>query len=453
MAADTHAPPASFGMCRYWQLLSDPEVRTVFVTGTGGGFDFVHSMTVLPELIRQGKRIVIGSYSFGNPSLIEGGEWVFEGSTGSSAHEAPMLVKRVDATCRPDPEYGPEVGLCRYLDEHYPIGPDGVAAFPRRPAPLDTGHPVDRPAAAAAAGGQTPLPREGAKRWSCYAYYARAFTVSGLREFYARVCNTHEVDAILCVDGGSDSLMRGDEAGLGDPIEDCVTITAVATLPYTGQADPSVCKTLPPPTAESSAAKVDVRSSAAPTLLRRPLLARILLSIGFGCDRFNDVSDGASLRALAEITAMRVDPSVDPLQRPQPRAPMAGGMLPGESGFLGAFALEPTNPLSLEYRAVVDHLQAAATFRSVIANSIVECSAGGYYGTERVPPSLQERVKPGQLFLWPLMAMHFAFDVGCVVRRSLLAPCIASCDTVRAMNQALARLRKERPVREWEHLP
>ena len=34
---------------------------------------------------------------------------------------------------------------------------------------------------------------------------------------YERIALTHLVDAIILMDGGSDSLMRGDEHGLGDP--------------------------------------------------------------------------------------------------------------------------------------------------------------------------------------------------------------------------------------------
>ena len=60
----------------------------------------------------------------------------------------------------------------------------------------------------------------------------------------------------VTIDGGSDSLMRGDESGLGDPIEDCVSVTASAAL---GAAD--------------------------------GIRTKLLISIGFGMDRFNNVCD------------------------------------------------------------------------------------------------------------------------------------------------------------------
>lgn len=37
-------------------------------------------------------------------------------------------------------------------------------------------------------------------------------------------------DTVVLVDGGTDSLMRGDEAGLGTPVEDVASITAVSSL-------------------------------------------------------------------------------------------------------------------------------------------------------------------------------------------------------------------------------
>ncbi len=51
----------------FLRRLADPSVKTVMLCGCGGGFDFVHSLLLYPELKRLGKSVVIGSYSFGNP--------------------------------------------------------------------------------------------------------------------------------------------------------------------------------------------------------------------------------------------------------------------------------------------------------------------------------------------------------------------------------------------------
>ena len=68
---------------------------------------------------------------------------------------------------------------------------------------------------------------------------------------------------IILVDGGTDSLMRGDEAGLGTPEEDIASIAAVDQL--------------------------DV-----PT--------KLLVCVGFGVDTFHGVCHAQFLEAVAEMT-------------------------------------------------------------------------------------------------------------------------------------------------------
>jgi hypothetical protein len=323
--------------------LADPSIRTVMLCGCGGGFDFVHSLTIYPELRRLGKTVVIGSYSFGDPGEITGGaEVVFD--------EAGAVAKRVSAASLPDPDYGPEVHVCSFLDACYP------ASAPH----------------------------------SVYAYYARAFTVPLLRRFYRQLIESHDIDALVLVDGGSDSLMVGDEEGLGDPIEDAVSVTTAASLDG--------------------------------------LRAKILISIGLGTDRYNHVSDAASLRAVAELTRM--------------------------GGFLGAIGLEPTSPGARFYRACLGHIYQNQDFRSVLAGTIVS-AIDGWFGREAVPPLLDERVRPGELFLWPLMAVLWAFDVDVVAQRSLIAHWIGDCRTVPACYAALhaGRMGLGARLRAVENLP
>jgi hypothetical protein len=40
---------------RFLERRARPEVRTVLLAGCGGGFDFVHAMLLVPELVRLGK--------------------------------------------------------------------------------------------------------------------------------------------------------------------------------------------------------------------------------------------------------------------------------------------------------------------------------------------------------------------------------------------------------------
>jgi uncharacterized protein DUF1152 len=55
--------------------------------------------------------------------------------------------------------------------------------------------------------------------------------VAPIQEGYAHLVELLGLDAIILVDGGTDILMRGDEAGLGTPAEDMASLASVAALP------------------------------------------------------------------------------------------------------------------------------------------------------------------------------------------------------------------------------
>ena len=320
--------------------LQNPAVKTVLLVGCGGGFDFLHGLVLYPTLKRLGKRVIIGSYSFGDIHAIGApAPLVFE--------EGDAVVKEVSAASAHSAHYAPEIHLCSWLDAQHPD--------------------------------QAPH--------SVYAYYARDFTVGVLRSFYEELCARHAVDAVVLVDGGSDSLMVGDEEGLGDPIEDAVSVAAVAALDGVG--------------------------------------TKLLLSVGFGADRFNDVSDAASLRAVAELTR-------------------AGG-------FRGAMAIEPTSAGFAFYRGCLEHIYARQSFRSALAGFIVS-AVEGHHGGEVVPPLLASRVTPGHFYVWPLMAMIWAFDVEALATRSLIVDWIKDGRTPRecllGLYQGRASLETTRGVEE-----
>lgn len=329
------------GLAPAWaRRLLDPAVRTVLLAGCGGGFDFVHAVTLLPELRRLGKRVIINSYSFGRPEhLGDPAPVVFE--------RDGVIARLVTAATVPSPDYAPEVHLASFLDERLPA---------------DAPHAL-------------------------HACYARDFTVPLLSALYAQLVRDHAVDAVVIVDGGSDSLMAGDEEGLGDPVEDAVSVATVARL--------------------------DVP-------------VKLLLTIGLGCDRFNHVSDAASLRAIAELTA-------------------AGG-------FLGALGLERDGEAFRFYRDCLDHLDRRQPFKSVLAGAIVS-SGEGHFGRDAVPYRLQTRVRPGELFLWPLMSVLWGFDPVVVAARSRLCAWVRDQPTVAGCYEAVARGRAALPRRPLEDVP
>ena len=335
----------------FLRMLAAEDVKTVLLMGCGGGFDFVHSALLLPFLRAHGKRVVILSHSFGSTAGIVNAEVVFSEPT---LHRGTCEAKLVTGSSEQRADYAPELGLCSFLDETWVD---------------DAPH-------------------------SIYASNARLFCVPMLLRLLRQLVAAHNVDTVVAIDGGSDSLMTGDEYGLGDPIEDCVSVTAVAAL------------------------------SAAEGVHRK-----LLVSCGFGMDRFNNVSDADGLRAIAELTTV--------------------------NGFLGSVSIEPSSESFTFYRAALEHINARATFRSVMSLGIVAAIEGKFGYT--VPPSLQTRVQEGHLYLWPLTGMLFAFDPQKVVERSLLAPllrpleCRDECD--QALNSLRARLVSEARLRPIANLP
>lgn len=87
--------------------------------------------------------------------------------------------------------------------------------------------------------------------------------VKPLLASYQALVDYLSLDTIILVDGGTDSLMRGDEAGLGTPQEDIASIVSVNEL-----------------------------------LIERKMLA----CLGFGVDYFHGVCHAQFLEAVAEIT-------------------------------------------------------------------------------------------------------------------------------------------------------
>eukprot|EP01123_Difflugia_compressa_P014814 TRINITY_DN8032_c0_g1_i1.p1 TRINITY_DN8032_c0_g1~~TRINITY_DN8032_c0_g1_i1.p1 ORF type:complete len:379 (+),score=59.42 TRINITY_DN8032_c0_g1_i1:23-1138(+) len=347
----------SYLLPTFLRRLSDPSIKTVMMAGCGGGYDFVHSMNLYPELRRLQKEVIIVSYSFGNVKNIQGDAPVVW-KRGS------LLVKEVTGASTPNAYYAPEVHMASFLDMQYP-----------QTAPH--------------------------KLYTCN---AREFTVPLLHEFYSELVKKHNVDAFVIFDGGTDSLMSGDEEGLGDPIEDCVSVTAVSQL--------------------------------------EGLKAKILISAGFGSDRYNHVSDAASFRAVAELTRL--------------------------GGFLGSVSLEASSTGFSFYCNCVKHIYQHQAFRSVLTGLIIS-SAKGYFGfnlpnteTDTTPGvdvdvGLNTRVGVGGPFLWPLMCMLFAFEVDVVAKRSLIATWIKNETTIKAMYDAMKRgrnqLKNDNKLRDVENIP
>ena len=179
--------------------------RRVLIAGAGGGFDVYAGLPLALALWERGVQVHLASLSFSELELVGRESWVAE-----------HVVAVTPETTTPD-WYFPEGTLARWLRDH--DLPSTVYAFP----PLG---------------------------------------VQTLRAAYRYLIEHLDLDAIVLVDGGTDILMRGDENGLGTPVEDLTSVGAVAGL---------------------------------------ELPVKLVTSLGFGIDAYHGVSHAEVLENLAAL--------------------------------------------------------------------------------------------------------------------------------------------------------
>jgi hypothetical protein len=202
----TTQPTASLRDLPLFAALADS--RRILVAGAGGGFDVYGGLPLALALRARGAEVVLGNLTFATT-----------GGLPLADRPAPSVV-----AVRPDSggfaEYFPERTLARWLERQGE--PATVYAFDK-------------------------------------------VGVEPLRDAYEAVVAAHGVDAIVLVDGGTDILLRGDEAGLGTPEEDMVSLAAVAGL--TG------------------------------------VPVKLVVSVGFGIDAYHGVNHVQVLENLADLEA------------------------------------------------------------------------------------------------------------------------------------------------------
>jgi hypothetical protein len=147
--------------------------RRVLIAGAGGGFDVYAGLPLALSLWHSGVQVHLANLSFSELELVDRDSWVAE-----------HVVAVTPDSASPD-WYFPEGTLARWLAAH--DLPSTVYAFP----PLG---------------------------------------VQTLRDAYRYLLERLDIDAVVLVDGGTDILLRGDENGLGTPVEDITSLAAVAAL-------------------------------------------------------------------------------------------------------------------------------------------------------------------------------------------------------------------------------
>ena len=147
--------------------------RRVLLAGAGGGFDVYAALPLAITLWDRGVDVHLANLSFTQLELLELDAW-----------PAPDVAVVGPDTKGPE-DYFPERTFARWLAAHGL--PSTVYAFAK-------------------------------------------VGVQPLRAAYQHVVDELGIDAIVLVDGGTDILMGGDEAGLGTPVEDLTSLIAVAGL-------------------------------------------------------------------------------------------------------------------------------------------------------------------------------------------------------------------------------
>ncbi len=179
--------------------------RTVLIAGAGGGFDVFSGLPLYFALRDAGKRVHLANLSFTNLDAVEG------------RRPAPAVVE-VTADTRTTLRYFPEFFLSQWFRQ---VGQE--------------------------------VPVYCFERTGC----------RPLRDAYRALAAELKPDAVVLVDGGTDSLMCGDEAGLGTPEEDIASVAAVDELEGVG---------------------------------------KYLVCVGFGVDAFHGVCHAHGLEAVADLT-------------------------------------------------------------------------------------------------------------------------------------------------------
>ncbi|MDP9793631.1 hypothetical protein J2S43_002143 [Catenuloplanes nepalensis] len=176
------------------------DARRILIAGAGGGFDVYGGLPLALALHADGREVHLGSLSLVNVYGLGDG------------------FARITPTSEGPSDYFPERTLATWLTSKS-LSSISVYAFPR------TG-------------------------------------VRPLRAAYRRLAKKLRLDAIVLVDGGTDILLRGDEAALGTPVEDATSLAAV---------------------------------------LGTPVPVRLVASIGFGIDAYHGVNHAQVLENIAAL--------------------------------------------------------------------------------------------------------------------------------------------------------
>jgi hypothetical protein len=123
-------------------------------------------------------------------------------------------------------------------------------------------------------------------------------------------------------------------------------------------------------------------------------------SIGFGIDAFHGVCHAHVLENIAALAR--------------------------DGAYLGAFSVTAEMPEGRAYLEAVSQAQRLTPGRPSIVNGSIAAAIEGQFGDVR----FTERTAQSTLFINPLMALYFGFELGALARRSLYLPLLEGTETI-----------------------
>lgn len=304
------------------------KAKNVLIAGAGGGFDIFCGLPLYFWLTSKGKSVHLANLSFSDLGYCDG------------ERPTPALV-RVSSGSSGSSVYFPEVYLSQWLTARF---------------------------------GETPIyaiERTGAKPVAA----AYEWLVKSLRP-----------DALILVDGGTDSLMRGDEIGLGTPQEDAVSL-------FSGNAVGGVDR-------------------------------KYLVCIGFGIDAFHGVCHAHFLENVAALIE--------------------------EDAYLGAWSLTRESKEFCLYREACEFVTSRMPKQPSIVNGSIISAVNGWFGNRHVT----KRTEGSELFINPLMALYWSFQLQNVARRNLYLDHVGNTSTYQELSLAIEAFLATQPkTRAWVDIP
>jgi hypothetical protein len=298
----------------------------ILLAGAGGGFDIYAGLPLYVALRAAGREVFLANLTF-----------TYLGET-DARYLAPHLAVATIETMGGD-RYFPERRLAEWLH--------------------DAGHP---PAV----------------------YVFEKVGVRPLRAAYEHLVRELGVSAVVLIDGGTDILMRGDEAGLGTPEEDMASLAAVSKLAS---------------------------------------IEGFVASIGFGVDAHHGVCHADVLESIAAIER--------------------------DGGYLGAFSLTAGMPEARAYLSAVSRAHSLTPGRPSIVNGSIAAAVEGRFGDVR----FTDRTAGNELFINPLMAIYFGFELAAVARRSLYLDLLEGTESIFEVGALIEAFRKGVAARPRRVIP